>query len=224
MAKADQLLVGTLVSQESYSLNVRDLGNAMRADLHRRLIYLDKDYIADLYEVATGKSPGTTITKNQGKMAGATIPVFSAEISAQEVRSYTVSTLEMLIQTWDKLNAEPVIDSTKFMPGMSSKYGWFEGEFTVYQAKSSTHSGGKVQEKTESEHFQIRQSPTSQLSLITTPEYFFSGIGTFVRLQKTVLKEMSIPIRAYVRVVAANDYFNQWIAIPLVLLEQEDDG
>ncbi|UCV20580.1 hypothetical protein [Ferribacterium limneticum] len=196
----------------------------MHADLHRKLIYLDRDYIADFYEVTTGVSPSTTVTKNQSKKAGATIPVFSAEVSAQETRSYKVSTLEMLALTWDKLNAEPDIDSTKFAPGMTSRYGWFEGELSVYQAKSSTQRGGEVHVTAESEHFHIRQSPTSALSLITTPEYFLSGLGTLVKLQKTVLKEMSIPIRAYVRVMAAHDHFKQWIAIPLVLLERESNG
>jgi len=192
----------------------------MHADLHRKLIYLDRDYIADFYEVTTGKSPSTTVTKNQSKKAGATIPVFSAEVSAQEIRSYKVSTLEMLALTWDKLNAEPDIDSTKFASEMTSRYGWFEGKLSVHQAKSSTQCGKEVQVTAESEHFHIRQSPTSALSLITTPEYFLSGLGTIVKLQKTVLKEMSIPIRAYVRVMAAQDHFKQWIAIPLVLLER----
>lgn len=196
----------------------------MHADLHRKLIYLDRDYIADFYEVTTGESPSTTVTKNQSKKAGATIPVFSAEVSAQETRSYKVSTLEMLALTWDKLNAEPDIDSTKFASEMTSRYGWFEGELSVYQAKSSTQRGGEAHVTAESEHFHIRQSPTSALSLITTPEYFLSGLGTLVKLQKTVLKEMSIPIRAYVRVMAAHDYFKQWIAIPLVLLERESNG
>lgn len=196
----------------------------MNADLHRKLIYLDRDYIADFYEVTTGESPSTTVTKNQSKKAGATIPVFSAEVCAQETRSYKVSTLEMLALTWDKLNAEPDIDSTKFASGMTSRYGWFEGALSVYQAKSSTQRGGEVQVTAESEHFHIRQSPTSALSLITTPEYFLSGLGTLVKLQKTVLKEMSIPVRAYVRVMAAHDHLKQWIAIPLVLLERESDG
>ncbi|WP_128106558.1 hypothetical protein [Azoarcus sp. DN11] len=78
----------------------------MRADLHKSLVYLDRDYIADLYEVTTGKSPSTTITKNQGKKAGAVIPVFSADVSAQETRSFKVSTLGMLAQTWGALSAE----------------------------------------------------------------------------------------------------------------------
>lgn len=197
----------------------------LRAELHESLIYLDREYISDLYEVATGESPDTTITKNQGKRAGAVVPVFSAEVSAQETRSFKVSTLGMLAMGWEKLAAGPELDSSKFFPGMKSQYGWFSGELTVYQAKSSVQrSGGANEVLAESEHFHIRQSPTSALSLITTPEYFLSGLGALVKLQKTVLKEMSTPVRAYVRVMAAQDHFKQWIAIPLVMLERESDG
>lgn len=179
----------------------------MRTDLHKSLIYLDREYIADLYEVSTGQSPDTTITKNQGKKAGAAIPVFSAEVSAQETRSFKVSTLGMLAHTWAALVAEPDLDSNSFAPEMISQYGWFSGELTVYQAKSSVaQPDGTKEVLAESEHFQIRQSPTSSLSLITTPEYFLSGLGTLVKLQKTMLKKMSIPARAFVRVMAAQDH------------------
>ena len=87
--------------------------------------------------------------------------------------------------------------------------------------KTSVHrSSGTNDVLAESEHFQIRQSRTSNLSLITTPEYFMSGLGTLVKLQKTVLKEMSIPVRAFVRVFAAQDHMKQWVAVPLVILER----
>ena len=196
----------------------------MRADLHKSLIYLDRESIADRFEVATGQSPDTTITKNQGKKAGAVIPVFSAEVSAQETRSFKVSTLGMLAHTWRALAAEPELDSTKFAPKIISKYGWFSGELNVYQASSVHRSGGTNEVLAESEHFQIRQSPTSSLSLITTPEYFLSGLGTLLKLQKTVLKEMSIPVRVFVRVMAAQDHMKQWIAVPLVILERQSNG
>lgn len=196
----------------------------MRADLHKSLIYLDREYIADRFEVATGQSPDTMITKNQGKKAGAVIPVFSAEVSAQETRSFKVSTLGMLAHTWRARAAEPELDSTKFAPKMISKCGWFSGELNVYQASSVHRSGGTNEVLAESEHFQIRQSPTSSLSLITTPEYFLSGLGTLLKLQKTVLKEMSIPVRVFVRVMAAQDHMKQWIAVPLVILERQSNG
>ena len=197
----------------------------MRIDLHKSLIYLDRDYVADLYEVMTGKSPSTTITKNQGKKAGAVVPIFSAEVSAQETRSFQISTLGMLTETWSFLSSEPELDLSRFASEMTSQYGWFDGELSVYKATSSIQRAGEKNEVTaESEHFKIRQSPTSALSLITTPEYFLSGLGALVKLQKTVLKEMSIPVRAYVRVMAAHDHFKHWIAIPLVILERGFSG
>ncbi len=197
----------------------------MRADLHKSLIYLDREYIADLYEVATGQSPDTTITSSQGKKAGAAIPVFSAEVSALETRSFKLSTLGMLAHAWDSLSAERELNSNNFAPEMRSKYGWFNGELTVYKVKSSVHrTDGSKDVLAESEHFQIRQSPTSSLSLITTPEYFLSGLGTLVKLQETVLKKMSIPVRAFVRVFAAQDHMKQWVAVPLVMLERESNG
>lgn len=197
----------------------------MRTGFHKSLIYLDREYIADLYEVKTNQSPDTTITTSQSKKAGAAIPVFSAEVSAQETRSFKLSTLGMLDYAWESLNAEPDLDSSKFAPKMHSQYGWFNGELTVYKVNSSLQrSDGTKEVLAESEHFQIRQSPTSSLSLITTPEYFLSGIGTMVKLQKTVLKEMSIPVRAFVRVFAAQDHMKQWVALPLVMLERESGG
>jgi len=195
------------------------------ADLHKSLIYLDRDFIADLYEVTFGESPSTTITKNQGGKAGASFSLFSAEVSAQETRSYKASTFKMLTQTWDVLSSEPTIDQESFASGMKSRYGWFVGKLSVFQANSLVQrSDGTHDVLAESEHFRIWQSSTVALSLITTPEYFSSGLGALVKLQKTVLKETSIPVRAYVRVVAAHDHVNQWIAIPLVLLEGNADA
>lgn len=112
-------------------------------------------------------------------------------------------------------------------PEMRSQYGWFNGELTVYQAKSSVQqSNGTNEVLAESEHFQIRQSRTSALSLITTPEYFLSGLGPRYsgEVAEMVLKEMSIPVRAFVRVLAAQDHMKQWVALPLVMLERESAG
>ena len=207
------------------NLGVSHRNIMLPSELHKSLLYLDREFIADRYEVSVGESPSTTITKNEAKKAGVAIPIFSAEVSAHETRTYKISSFEMLVQTWDSLEAEENIDSKCFTSGMRSKYGWVKGELTVYQAKSSIQrSNGDNEVTAESEHFQLRESITSAFSLITTPEYFFSGLGTFVRLQKTVLKEMSIPVAAYVRVMAAYDHFSHWVAVPLVVLERNSDG
>ena len=194
-------------------------------DLLHALVYLDRGYIADLYEVLTGESPSTLITKNQGKKAGAQIPIFSAEISAQETRSFPVSTFEMLSKTLSMLQSEPPLSPQDFQPEMISRYGWIDGKLTVFKVKSTV-------QKTTGEHetlaadafFQLNARPSLDLALITTPEYFALGLDTFLRMQQTLLKDMSIPVRAFVRVLAAKSHTDQWVAVPLVVLEKQSGG
>ena len=187
------------------------------------LVYLDRDYIADRYEVVTGVSPKTMVTKNQGKKAGADIPFFSAEVSAQETRSYPVSTFEMLRTLQSNLDEEPILDPNAFAIDAASRFGWVEGDLSVFRARSTTKdkSGDEVV-LAQGEHFSIRNRSTKiGLALITTAEYFTSGLDTLQKLQRTVLKELSMPVRAYVRVLPARGWHDsQWIAVPLVIIER----
>ena len=64
----------------------------LTTDLHSSLVYLDRDFIASRYEIVSGLSPESQITKTHGKKAGGSIPVFSAEISAVETRTFPIST------------------------------------------------------------------------------------------------------------------------------------
>lgn len=195
--------------------------------LLNRTVYLDKAYIADLFEVLTGESPSTVITMNEGKKAGAAVPFFSGEISAQESRSFSVSTLQMLSRALPDLEQEPRLDPNAFTSGMTSQFGWLEGELTVMKAKASVaeRATGELKTLASDSFFQLRLRPGASFALITTPEYFLHGFNTFLRMQETVLKEMSIPVRAYVRTLAAQSYYQgEWVAVPLVVLERESDG
>lgn len=59
-------------------------------------IYLDKEFISELYEETTGNSPEVNITKSEGMKVGANVPIFSAKVSSTETKSYKVSTSKML--------------------------------------------------------------------------------------------------------------------------------
>lgn len=196
-------------------------------ELLNHLVYLDRGYIADLYEVLTGESPSTLITLNQGKKAGAGIHIFSAEVSAQETRAFSVSTFQMLRKALPDLEKEPTLKPESFTSGMTSQYGWVEGELTVFKAKSSVPDGSTVAFKTlaSDAFFHLRPRPGVDIAFITTPEYFALGMEAFLRMQDTVLKEMSLPVRAFIRVTAAQSYYSgQWVGVPLVILERDSEG
>ena len=186
------------------------------------VVYFDKGYIADLYEVTSGKSPKTLITRNQGKKAGIQIPIFSAEVSAQETRSFPISTLAMLANTLVVLEKIPSLDPTTFKSGMPSKLGWIEGELTVFKTKSTVleNETGEHKFLANDAFFQLRAKPGLAFALITTPEYFALGLDTLLKMQDIILREMSIPVRVLLRTFAARDHMNQWISVPLVVIEQ----
>lgn len=66
--------------------------------------------------------------------------------------------------------------------------------------------------------------PTKPSNQVTTPEYFALGLDTFLKIQDTLLKEMSIPVRVVLRALAAHDHTSQCVAVPLVVLERQDGG
>lgn len=155
--------------------------------LLNRLIYLDRAYVSDLYEVVTGDSPGTQITRSQAKKAGAAIPIFSAEVSAQETRTYPLSTLAMLQTVLTELRVNPDLDPALFEAEMRSRYGWIEGELTVFKVQTTVRESRTGDKKTlaSDAFFQILTRKCESLALITTPEYFASGLDNFIRMQDT---------------------------------------
>jgi hypothetical protein len=117
-------------------------------------------------------------------------------------------------------------------PKKKSTTGWIVGELSIF--KVEVKEQGK-------EHEQLSRVPTSpiryynptvasetyfaihgsglKLALITTPDYFSSGLSALTNLYATVLEETTIPVKALVRVMASRSTFNEWIGIPLVILE-----
>lgn len=136
------------------------------------LVYMDRGFIPDLYEIVTGTSPSTVITKNEGKKAGAQIPIFSAEISATESRSFPLSTFEMLSKTLSELEKEAQIEPSSFASALRSQWGWVSGEFSTFRAGQSVmdNKTGEMRGLSSDVYFMIREKPRLDLALITTPD------------------------------------------------------
>ncbi len=202
--------------------------------LLHRLIYLDRDFISGAYEAIAGKAPTTRITKNEGIKAGAQIPFFSAGVSAGESRTFSVSSLGMLHELLPKLEEYKQIELSAIGPRKPSMIGWLVGELSIF--KVEVKAQGKEHEQlsqvdvhkifqthnpvvASETYFAIHSSNGLKLALITTPDYFSSGLDALTKLYATVLEETAIPVRGLVRVFSARSTFNEWIAVPLVILE-----
>jgi hypothetical protein len=206
--------------------------------LLERLIYLDRDFIAGAYEALKGHAPMTQVTKSEGMNAGAKIPIFSAGLSATETRSFGVSTFGMTIELLQELEHYPEHVLPPLGTTAPSRIGWIEGEFSVFKVvvRSNSKSHDQLKspgahmaspyntEKASETYFAIRNLAGLKLALVTTPDYFSSGVASLTGLYETVLEQVSIPVRALVRVYDAKSSFNEWVGVPLFMYEHVAEG
>ena len=190
---------------------------------HSSLLYLDREFVAARYEIFSGLSPQSQITKTQGKKAGAAITVFSAEVSAVETRTFPVSSLEMLVSVMPSLQTEPALDPKVFQSSMRSALGWVDATLGTMAAFPSKGMPGTPEyERGEEQTCFTLQGRSMKLALITTPDYFVSGLDALLKMQKVLLRTLTVRVRALVRVIAAQNYTDHWIAVPYVMYEPSD--
>ncbi|MBF5002842.1 hypothetical protein [Diaphorobacter caeni] len=184
------------------------------------LVYLDKDFVADRYELATGEPAPTTITRPQGKKSGANTLPFSAEVSAREMRSFDVSSSRMLMEIWPDLTEQPAVNVSEYAERSMSEFGWVQGHLSTFQVRSKSQRDGQDVVTAQSSHFQLRGLEHGRyIDLITTPDYFASGFNALLPLQMTLLAKFALPVCMYMRLLPAKDHAENWIAVPLVIVE-----
>lgn len=184
-----------------------------------QLVYFDREFISARYEIFTGQSSLTQITRAEGLQAGMKIPIFNAGASTMETKSFAISTLEMLDLLTPGLRNEVELNSAKFNLDMPSMTGWVKGTLSALRVKETNGKGDSLSEPQSC--FTLRNGSSLNLALITTPDYFVSGLDAFTKMQGALLRDLSIPVRALVRVIAAQNHTNQWIAVPYLMVEPD---
>ncbi|MFZ4790825.1 MAG: hypothetical protein ACOYMW_08040 [Candidatus Competibacteraceae bacterium] len=191
------------------------------------LLYLDRDFISAMFEDETGYSPETKITKTEGMNASARIPIFSAGASSVESKSYSVSTVGMLAKLEEQLSKFPDFSPDKYNFGNSSLICWIRGKLTIekLEIKRKNHVETSKSDKDNKERIVAEESyyainsENSKFALVPTPDYFTSGVASFQKLSGTVVGPIELPVKALIRVYSAQTSFQQWIAVPIVILE-----
>lgn len=186
---------------------------------HAQLVYFDREFIAARYEISTGESAQTQVTRAEGLQAGVKVPMFHAGASTTETRSFPLSTLEMLSVLMPGLRHEPELDPAGFLLDMRSMTGWVEGTLSALRVKETNGAGEALSEPQSC--FTLINRNSLSLALITTPDYFVSGLDAFTKMQGVLVRDLSIPVRALVRVVSAQNHRDQWIAVPYLMVEPD---
>lgn len=194
-------------------------------DLLQDLLYLDRDFISSYYEVVTGEAATTHFTHQEGKKAGAPIPIFSAELSAVEIKSYNVSSLQMLRKVMPSLNEFPTLDLKALVGKRQTCYGWINGRLSAAVTKRTKRtSDGDEKVLAEDRYFTLQPDIEPSLALITSESNFQSGVNALTRLQSTILNDFSLDVRAFLRVLPSSTHLGHLVAIPLVILEAKNEA
>jgi hypothetical protein len=196
-----------------------------QSDLLHDLLYLDRDYISSFYEAVTGEAATAHFTHQEGKKGGAAIPVFSAELSSVEIKSYNVSSLRMLEKVYPALQNLPVLDLDTISERRRTAFGWVHGKLSAaISTNSKRNADGKEQLLSEERYFTLIPESGRSLALIAADSNFEPGISALTRLQQTVLTKLSLDVRALVRAIPSQTHMDHLVAVPLVILEKADEG
>ncbi len=197
-------------------------------------IYLDKEFISDLYEESTGESPSVNITKAEGAKAGIKAMFVSAGVSSTESKSYTISTSKMLVDLKSELKKYNELDyKIDKQLAFNSKYFWVKGSMSVQKTTvtrqkqnvkldsggMSTENVGEPEIKSEESYFSINDDNGNTFPLIASSEYFISSLIDLITITGTVVEAVNFKVEALIRVLPARTSFNGWVAIPLIIRE-----
>jgi hypothetical protein len=154
--------------------------------------------------------------------AGAGLAPFSAEVSAGETRSFSISTIEMLTDVLNVVRGDPDLAANDFPFRSRSRTGWVTGEMVMVQVGPTITGGGQQIDSTERTKVYFGLNGAGfKLALVTAPDYFASGIDTLRQQFRSPINELTIPVRAYLRVLPAKTFVDdQWVAVPYILLER----
>lgn len=206
----------------------------MEIQYFEKLLYLDRDFISSMYEYEEGVSPDTTISKTESVKAAVKAFLFSGGASASEIKSYKISTIGMLRKLEKAIKNYPAFDISDFKLGTPSKICWVDGNLTIdyvertretvsiaLLGKPQNKENGNKKEKLGEESYFAIYDKEAKFALVPTEEYWVSGVSAFQGLIKNVIGPIDIPIRALLRIYAAHTPYNQWMSVPLLIVENK---
>jgi hypothetical protein len=187
-----------------------------------KIFYLDKEFVSNFYEEITKEPSNTTITRDANGGVQLNAQIFSFSGGASETKSFQISTVMMLKKISNEILKFKNLKDVQIEYEQPSMVIWIDGIMTLGRVSCYEEDNiSKIRKlKSEGLCFQIL-SNEQRFSLLSVNAYFFSGFFGITEWSGNILECMSVPVRALVRVISARTPDDQWIAIPLLILDAE---
>lgn len=186
-----------------------------------QLIYLDVEFIADLYDATGDLGVPTTISKTQGSGGGVNIGFVNAGIQATETRQYKLTTkamyrdLQYQLEQYSTLEQHPVDNSQLF---------WLDGRLEARTITSTTRRGSEVTGQETGKYFSLEGGSTSFV-LLASPSYFSYNYASILDQFSGIRSEFALEVRCLIKPISETKRDLRAIAVdfigsPLVMLEK----
>ncbi len=193
---------------------------ANRSGEHQ-LIYLDIEFIADLYDAMGDSGVPTTISKTQGGNTGINVGFVNAGMQATETRQYRLTTKAMYRDLESQLEQFPTL---KERPSNSSQLFWLNGVLKTRTVQSTRRLRGEITGQEEGRFFAI-ESSSANFALLASPSYFAYNYASILGHTSMIRSEFTLEVRCLIKPVSENKrelraVKTDFIGSPLVMLEK----
>lgn len=175
------------------------------------VLYLDLDFLSDIYEEKTGIAPRTVISRKEGMNAEAGIPFLKSGLTSELTKQFTASGRAMLKEVEKQLEKYSE-HSPNFKSGTKPETIWVQGALTVgrWGEKENT-------EKSLNVFFEVKASKI-RYSLLPKNQYFLSSLEALEIISPALQRFIQIPIRMLCKVLYPLPDIQTFVVTPYVVV------
>ena len=175
------------------------------------VLYLDLDFLSDIYEVKTNVAPRTVISRKEGMNAEAGIPFLKSGLNSEVTKQFTSSGQAMLKEVSESLEKYSR-HSPNFLPGTKPATAWVQGALTVGRWGEQKNS-----EKSLNIFFEVKANDT-RYSLLPKNQYFMSGLEALEIISPALQRFIQIPVRMLCKVLYPVPDIKTFVVTPYLII------
>lgn len=196
------------------------ISQSTRPDYHftvkTYLIYLDTEFIVELYESVKGITVPVRVVKKANVTGGFSAVFANAGATMEEEKEFPIPSKKMYYELLKELNEFPLIDLEKVKNDEIPELFWIDGVF------GGSHSSVGPDSKADVFLYQNAiGKPTRTMPLLTNDAYFVSGYDQIAKYGWALTCGFGIQARILNRLLCADK--RQPIAAPMVILKTSND-
>ncbi|QMV72420.1 hypothetical protein HS961_05990 [Comamonas piscis] len=175
------------------------------------VLYLDLEFLSDIYESKTGIASRTVISRKEGINAEAGISFLKSGLNSEVTKQYTASAQGMFKEV-AKLLDKYSEHSPDFQPGTKPTTLWVQGAFTIGRWGEQENS-----ERSLNVFFEVKAGEISY-SLLPKNQYFLSNLEALEIISPALQRFIQMPVHMLCKVLYPLPDIQAFVVTPYVIV------